>query len=82
MDTSSIIIMTLVVFGLVGFYAIGLYFNKKTPLPEECELPSLKCEHCTSVTCSYSEKNRVSIIKKDIKESLKNNKSREGALNE
>ena len=64
--------MVLVVFGLGAFYAIGIYLNKKTPLPEGCELPSLKCEHCSSSSCSYSEGNRVQEIKKEIKESLNN----------
>ena len=78
MDFISIITMSIVITGLIAFYAIGMYLNKKTPLPEECELPSLKCEHCKSTTCSYSDVNR---IKKEIKESFRNN-CEEGVLNE
>ncbi len=72
--------IALLITGLGAFFAIGLYLNKKTPLPEGCELPSLKCEHCASSTCSYSEVNRVQEIKNEIKNSLKNNNG-EGELN-
>lgn len=82
MDFRTIITMSLLVFSLIFFYAIGIYLNKKTPLPENCELPSLKCEHCSSSSCSYSESNRVEKIKAVIKTSLKNKNSGEGAINE
>ncbi len=82
MNFTSILTMTLLVFGLIFFYAIGIYLNKKTPLPSGCDLPSLKCEHCTSTSCSYSEPNRVEQIKTEIKNSLKNKNSGEGAINE
>jgi len=82
MTPLNIITMILVVFGLAAFYAIGSSMNKKTPLPDGCELPSLKCEHCSSSTCSYSESNRVAEIKKEIKNSLKKNNSGEGVLND
>lgn len=73
MDLTAIITMTLVVFVLGGFFAIGLHLNKKTPLPDGCELPSVKCAHCSSTSCSYSESNRVEAIKKEIKDSLREN---------
>lgn len=77
MDYLSIITMILVIFGLITFFAIGTYLNTKTPLPEGCELPSLKCEHCSSTSCSYAKPNRVTEIKKEIKKTLENNNSGE-----
>ncbi len=82
MNLSNILVMALVVFGLGAFYAIGLNLNKKTPLPEGCDLPSLSCEHCVSTSCSYSESNRVQELKKEIKDSLKKNNSGEGVIND
>lgn len=59
--------IALLLTGLGAFFAIGMYLNKKTPLPEGYDLPSLKCEHCTSSTCAYSDTNRVQEIKAAIK---------------
>ena len=42
------LIIALLITGLGAFFAIGLYLNRKTPLPENCELPSLACKHCSS----------------------------------
>ncbi|QVK19149.1 hypothetical protein KHQ81_05465 [Mycoplasmatota bacterium] len=77
MNIPGIIITILVFFGLITFFAIGTYLNQKTPLPEGCELPSLKCEHCSSTSCSYAKPNRVTEIKKEIKDNLKKNNSGE-----
>lgn len=63
------LIIALLITGLGAFFAIGMYLNRKTPLPEEFELPSLACKHCSSSTCSYSETNRVK------------NESKEGEIN-
>ncbi|MDF2698557.1 MAG: hypothetical protein K0Q49_113 [Haloplasmataceae bacterium] len=70
----------LLLIGLFAFLAIGMYLNKKTPIPAGCELPSMKCEHCVSVSCGYSESNRVQEIKDEIKQSIKTN-SGEGENN-
>jgi hypothetical protein len=79
------LIQGFIVFGLVillgAFYAIGMYFNKRTPLPEGCELPSLKCEHCSSVSCGYSEVNRPISLKDEIKKEIAKSKVEEGGIN-
>ena len=75
------IYISLLVLILTCFYAIGMYFNRKTPLPEDCDIPSLKCDSCSSITCGYSEVNRAQTLKEEIKASLKNN-IKEGANNE
>lgn len=76
------LIIVLLVTGLGAFFAIGLYLNRKTPLPENCELPSLACKHCSSSTCSYSEPNRIQEIKEEIKKSLKDKEGEiDGNLN-
>lgn len=67
------LIVALLIIGLFAFFAIGMFLNKRTPLPEGCELPTMKCEHCSSISCGYSEPNRVKEIKTEIKESLRNN---------
>lgn len=79
--TQGLIIVGLVVF-LFGFYAIGIYLNRRTPLPEGCELPSLACEHCSSPTCGYSEMNRGESFKDEIKKEIRKSKREEGGLNE
>ncbi|ERJ13835.1 hypothetical protein [Haloplasma contractile] len=57
-DIIGFAISILLVVALVALYAFGMYLNKKTPLPEQFELPSIKCKHCSSSSCSYSETNR------------------------
>ncbi|NLG82912.1 MAG: hypothetical protein GX490_10430 [Bacilli bacterium] len=72
--------IALLITGLGAFFAIGWYLNKKTPLPEGCELPSLACEHCMSSTCSFAEPNRKEALLQEIKQDLTN--SKEGEVNE
>ncbi|HEY8364004.1 MAG TPA: hypothetical protein VIK84_00410 [Haloplasmataceae bacterium] len=64
------LVIALLITGLGAFFAIGMYLNKKTPMPEGHELPSLACEHCTVSTCSYAKPNRVQEIKEEIKKNL------------
>jgi hypothetical protein len=81
MDFTAILTMSLVVFGLVGFYAIGLVLNKKTPLPEGYDSPSLKCASCSSSSCTYAGDN-IETLKQEIKDSLKKDNCGEGVIDE
>lgn len=82
MNFVSILTMSLVVFGLASLYAIGLYLNNKTPLPEGYDIPSLKCASCSSSTCTYAKGNSVEEIKMEIKCSMKDNNSGEGVIDD
>lgn len=73
MSYIDILIIAALLFILFAFYAIGLTLNKKTPLPQGCDLPSLKCEHCQATSCSYSKVNRVQELKQEIKANFKKN---------
>ena len=73
----GLIIVGLVVF-LIGFYALGIYLNKNTPIPEGCDIPSLSCDSCTSSGCGYSGSNRGIDLKSEIKKDILLSKSEEG----
>jgi hypothetical protein len=72
----ALIIVGLVVF-LFGFYALGIYLNKRTPIPEGCEIPSMGCESCSQESCGM----RTADLKAEIKAELMKSKSEEGGLN-
>jgi hypothetical protein len=58
MDMTQVLSVVGLVAFLFSFYAIGIYLNRRTPLPEGCELPSLACADCKSPACGYSEVSR------------------------
>jgi hypothetical protein len=76
------LVQALIIFGLVisliGFYGLGMFLNKRTPIPEGCELPSLSCDSCPSEGCGYSKSNRGIDLKAEIKKELLLSKSEEG----
>lgn len=72
MALTKIIVALALVIGLIGFFTIGFLLNRKTPIPEGCELPSLSCEHCTASGCSYS----------GLARKMKESSSKEGESND
>ena len=68
----GIAIVTVVIFGLFGFMALGMYLNAKTPIPEGYDLQSLKCAHCTSSTCVYAKDNLKNKLKEACEEGVNN----------
>ena len=45
----------LVVVGMIGIYFTTYYFNKKTPVPEECleDIDKASCNGCKNFACSH-----------------------------
>lgn len=71
MEPLQIIIVILLFVVLFAIFALSMYLNSNTPLPENFELPSVKCKHCQSAACSLSrvkisEKNTNKIIEENI----------------
>ena len=58
MEPVQIIIVILLFLVLFMVFALSMYLNSKTPLPENFELPSVKCKHCQSAACSLSQARR------------------------
>lgn len=47
----------LIVAGLIGFYILTYYFNKMTPVPEECldALDEASCNGCKNFACTHKK---------------------------
>lgn len=78
MEPIQIIIVVVLVIGLAGLYILASFLNKKTPIPEGCDLPSLGCESCTSTSCSFAKPTTVDELKSEIKQELHKSISEEG----
>ncbi|HEY8436709.1 MAG TPA: hypothetical protein VIK63_06710 [Haloplasmataceae bacterium] len=73
----------LIVFGLlVGlfiFTALAVYFNRKTPMPENCYY--LGCDHCGDEGCHYHPGN-TNELKEELLREVAQFKGKEGGSHE
>lgn len=73
----------LVLFGLLGglfiFSAVAVYFNRKTPMPENCFY--LGCDHCDDSGCHYTPMNAED-LKAELLQQIRQFNDKEGDSNE
>lgn len=79
MMIEQILVLAGLIGGLFLFLALGVYLNRKTPVPEGCMI--IGCDHCEDTSCRFNLGNAEQ-LKADIKREIEEYKVKEGVNND
>lgn len=79
MILEQILVLAGIIGGLFIILSIGVYFNRKIPVPEGCMV--IGCDHCDDTGCGFNP-GSVEQLKADIKREIEEYKVKEGVDSE